>query len=148
MLKGIPSRIGSDLLKALADMGHGDILIIADDFYPPYTKTPNGVSVQAKGNTAPEMIDAILELLPLDVDYEQYPIQYMVPDPEAAGTLKERPAVWDKVIAVAEKHGLAADRVGSMERTKFYEKAGHAYLTVCTSEHEPYGCFILQKGVL
>ena len=49
MLKGIPTRISSDLLKALADMGHGDLLIIADDFYPPITKTPGGVSIQAKG---------------------------------------------------------------------------------------------------
>ena len=32
MLKGIPEIIGSDLLKALADMGHGDILVIADHF--------------------------------------------------------------------------------------------------------------------
>ena len=37
MLKGIPEIIGSDLLKALADMGHGDILVIADHFYPPYS---------------------------------------------------------------------------------------------------------------
>lgn len=147
MLKGIPSRISSDLLKALADMGHGDFLVIADDFYPPYSKTPNGISVPAKGNTAPEMIDAILELLPLDVDYEQYPILHMVPDPEASGTLEGRPGVWDKVIEVAEKHGLSKDRVGTIERTKFYEKAGKAFLTVCTSENEPYGCFILQKGV-
>ena len=29
MLKGIPTRIGSDLLKALADMGHGDLIVIA-----------------------------------------------------------------------------------------------------------------------
>ena len=34
MLKGIPERIGSDLLKAMADMGHGDLMVIADDFYP------------------------------------------------------------------------------------------------------------------
>ena len=53
MLKGIPEIIGSDLLKALADMGHGDILVIADHFYPPYSKSPNAVSIQAKGNTAP-----------------------------------------------------------------------------------------------
>lgn len=38
MLKGIPEIIGSDLLKALADMGHGDILVVADHFYPPYSK--------------------------------------------------------------------------------------------------------------
>lgn len=49
MLKGIPEIIGSDLLKALADMGHGDILVVADHFYPPYSKSPNAVSVQAKG---------------------------------------------------------------------------------------------------
>ena len=52
MLKGIPEIIGSDLLKALADMGHGDILVVADHFYPPYSKSPNAVSIQAKGNTA------------------------------------------------------------------------------------------------
>lgn len=49
MLKGIPEIIGSDLLKALADMGHGDILVVADHFYPPYSKSPNAVSIQAKG---------------------------------------------------------------------------------------------------
>ena len=37
MLKGIPEIIGSDLLKAMADMGHGDLLVIADDFYPPFS---------------------------------------------------------------------------------------------------------------
>ena len=83
MLKGIPTRIGSDLLKALADMGHGDLIVIADDFYPPITKSPNGVSIQAKGNTAPEMIEAILQLMPLDVDYCEHPVEYMVPDKDA-----------------------------------------------------------------
>ena len=80
MLKGIPEIIGSDLLKALADMGHGDILVVADHFYPPYSKSPNAVSIQAKGNTAPEMIDAILKLMPLDTEYCATPLEYMVPD--------------------------------------------------------------------
>ncbi len=93
MLKGIPTRIGSDLLKALADMGHGDLIIIADDFYPPVTKTPGGISIQAKGNTAAEMIDAILQLMPLDVDYYEHPVEYMVPDKDAGITI-ERPKVW------------------------------------------------------
>ena len=34
MLRGIPDIIGSDLLKALADTGHGDLIVIADHFYP------------------------------------------------------------------------------------------------------------------
>ena len=29
----------------------------------------------------------------------------------------------------------------------FYEKAGEASVTICTSETQPYGCIILKKGV-
>lgn len=60
----------------------------------------------------------------------------------------DRPKVWDDVIEVVKKHGYDAKIVGEIERTKFYEKASKAYLTVCTSERQPYGCFILQKGVM
>ena len=147
MLKGIPTRIGSDLLKALADMGHGDLIIIADDFYPPITKTPGGVSIQAKGNTAAEMIEDILKLMPLDVDYCEHPVEYMVPDQDA-GVSMDRPKVWDVAVEAVVRTGSAPKIVGEIERTKFYEKAGKAYVTVCTSERQPYGCFILQKGVL
>ena len=42
----------------------------------------------------------------------------------------------------------AAKCVGQIERTKFYEKAAKAYVTICTSERLPYGCIILQKGVM
>ncbi|MBO6093952.1 MAG: L-fucose mutarotase, partial [Oscillospiraceae bacterium] len=49
MLRGIPDIIGSDLQKALADTGHGDLIVIADHFYPPYSKSPHAVSIQAKG---------------------------------------------------------------------------------------------------
>lgn len=147
MLKGIPTRIGSDLLKALADMGHGDLLIIADDFYPPITKTPGGVSIQAKGNSAAEMIEDILKLMPLDTDYCEHPVEYMIPDRDAGITM-DRPKVWDDAIEAVKKNGYDARIVGEIERTKFYEKAAKAYVTVCTSEHQPYGCMILQKGVL
>lgn len=147
MLKGIPTQIGSDLLKALADMGHGDLLIIADDFYPPKSKTPNGISIQAKGNSAAEMIDAILQLFPLDVDYCEHPVEYMVPDKDAGITM-DRPKVWDDAIAAVKKNGYDEKNVGEIERSKFYEKAAKAYVTVCTSERQPYGCFILQKGVM
>lgn len=147
MLRGIPDIIGSDLLKALADTGHGDLIVIADHFYPPITKTPNGISIQAKGNSAAEMVDAILTLLPLDTDYCEHPIEYMIPDADSGIVLKEN-KVWDDTIAAVAKHGYKAECVGEIERTKFYEKAAKAYLTVCTSERLPYGCIILQKGVL
>lgn len=147
MLKGIPDIIGSDLLKALADTGHGDLIIIADHFYPPITKTPNGISIQAKGNDAAEMLDAILQLVPLDTDYCDHPIEYMVPDKDS-GVVMERSPVWDDTIAAVVKHGYDEKCVGEIERTRFYDKAASAYVTVCTSEKLPYGCIILQKGVL
>lgn len=147
MLKGIPERIGSDLLKALADMGHGDLLIIADDFYPPISKTPGGVSIQAKGNTAAEMLEAILQLMPLDTEYCAHPVEYMVPDSDCPIDIK-RPKVWDEAIEAVVKSGYDSNRVGEIERSKFYKKAEKAFVTVCTSERRPYGCFILQKGVL
>ena len=96
MLRGIPDIIGSDLLKALADTGHGDLIVIADHFYPHVTKCPNGVSIQAKGVGSVEMLDAILQLVPLDVEYEKQPIQYIVPDADS-GVVVETNPVWDAV---------------------------------------------------
>ena len=111
MLRGIPDIIGSDLLKALADTGHGDLIVIADHFYPHVTKCPNGVSIQAKGVGSVEMLDAILQLVPLDVEYEKQPIQYIVPDADS-GIVVETNPVWDAVkegdepaIEVAERFG-------------------------------------------
>ena len=147
MLRGIPDVIGSDLLKALADTGHGDLIVIADHFYPPVTKSPHGVSIQAKGCGAAQMVDAILKLVPLDTDYEKQPIRYMVPDADS-GIVVESSPVWDGVREAVIRNGYDASCVGTLERTKFYEKAAGAYITVSTSETKPYGCIILQKGVL
>ncbi len=147
MLRGIPDIIGSDLLKALADTGHGDLIVIADHFYPPITKSPNAISIQAKGCGAAQMVDAILKLVPLDVEYEKQPIQYMVPDLDS-GIVMESSPVWEDVKKAVVANGYDVACVGEIERTKFYEKAAKAYVTVCTSEKKPYGCIILQKGVL
>ena len=70
----------------------------------------------------------------------------MVPDSDS-GVVMDSNKVWDDIKAVAEKYGYK-DAVGTIERTKFYEKAGRAFVTVCTSERQPYGCIILQKGVM
>ena len=71
----------------------------------------------------------------------------MVPDADSGVTMEGSKA-WDDVIAAVEANGYKKECVGTIERSKFYEKAGRAAVTVCTSERLPYGCFILQKGVL
>ena len=146
MLRGIPDIIGSDLLKALADTGHGDLIVIADHFYPHVTKCPKGISIQAKGVGSVQMLDAILQLVPLDVEYEKQPIQYIVPDADSGIVVDENP-VWDAVKATVARHGYDAGCVGTIERSKFYRKARKAYITISTSERQPYGCIILQQGV-
>lgn len=146
MLIGIPDIIGSDLLKALADTGHGDLIVIADHYYPPRTKSPNAVSIQAKGTDAAQMLDAVLQLVPLDAEYEKQPIWYIVPDADS-GIVMENSPVWDKVRETVRAHGYDPACIGTLERMKFYEKAKNASVTICTSETQPYGCIILQKGV-
>lgn len=147
MLKGIPDIIGSDLLKALADTGHGDTIVIADHFYPPVTKAPHAVSIQAKGTNTAQMLDAILKLVPLDTQFEKYPVVYMVPDADSGVTMESSPA-WDGIKKAVVDNGYDESVVGTIERMKFYEKAASAYVTICTSERLPYGCVILQKGVM
>ena len=61
----------------------------------------------------------------------------MIPDADSGMTVESSP-VWDGVKEVVVKNGYDAGCVGEIERTKFYEKAGRAYVTVCTSETKPY----------
>ncbi|MDF2590545.1 MAG: RbsD or FucU transport [Clostridia bacterium] len=148
MLKGIPKVINPDLLKALADMGHGDLIVIADDFYPAVSMAQNGITINADGISAAEMLDAVLQLMPLDVEYTEHPVLIMEMSPELKEKM-ERPAVWDDFIAAVEKNEhKGKECVGFIERYDFYEKAKTAFVTVSTGERQPYGCVILQKGVM
>ena len=146
MLRGIPECIDSDLLKILYDMGHGDTIVIADHFYPAFSKTPTGRVIQAKGVGAVEMIEAILKIMPLDDEYCGKPFRHIVPDADS-GVDVGVPELWVKAKKVLEEAGYSADCIGTVERSKFYEEGKKAYATISTSETQTYGCFILQKGV-
>lgn len=58
MLKGISSAISPDLLKTLAEMGHGDEIVISDAHFPGYTFNPrviraDGIGAIAKAQAFP-----------------------------------------------------------------------------------------------
>lgn len=147
MLKGIPKEISPTLLKALADMGHGDILVIADDFYPSASMGREGIVIDADGIGGAEMLDAILTLMPLDTEYEEHPVMIMDVMEHLKGSMP-RPKVWDDFIEVVKKHEEKGEAiVGYIERMAFYEKAKKAFVTISTGERQPYGCVMLQKGV-
>ena len=64
MLKNIPKIVSPELLKTLAEMGHGDEIVIADGNFP--AETFGKRVIRADGISGAAMLDAVLSLLPLD----------------------------------------------------------------------------------
>ena len=64
MLKGIPSIIPPELLKILAEMGHGDEIVIGDGNFP--GNSMNARCVRCDGHGVPEKLEAILKHMPLE----------------------------------------------------------------------------------
>ena len=51
MLKGVPAIVHPDFLKILAQMGHGDEIVIADAHFPSYSISSNVVRVDKASST-------------------------------------------------------------------------------------------------
>ena len=69
VLKGVPSILSPDLLHALASMGHGDKIVLADANFPSASICAGDESprlVRADGHTIPQLLQAVLSLMPLD----------------------------------------------------------------------------------
>uniref|UniRef100_UPI0027D2EBFD RbsD/FucU domain-containing protein n=1 Tax=Endozoicomonas sp. ONNA2 TaxID=2828741 RepID=UPI0027D2EBFD len=60
MLKGISPLISPDLLKLLAEMGHGDEIIFADAHFPGHTL--NNRVIRADGLMVDQLLQAIMPL--------------------------------------------------------------------------------------
>lgn len=143
MLKGISPLLSPELLKVLCEMGHGDELVIADGNFPAESIGKNAVVIRADGHDVPEMLDAILQLIPLD-QYVDQPAALMkvVPgDPVV-------PVIWDEYRALLKKHGEDPDKVEMMERFAFYDRAKNAYAVIATGETAIYANVLLKKGVV
>ena len=66
MLKGIPELISPNLIRVLMEMGHGDEIVIADGNFPAARCAKR--LVRCDGIDTPRVLEAVLELLPLDVE--------------------------------------------------------------------------------
>ncbi|MEM9022165.1 MAG: RbsD/FucU domain-containing protein, partial [Bacteroidota bacterium] len=64
MLRNLDPLLGPDLLHALASMGHGDEIVIADANFPGASTGP--LCIRADGATASDMLRAVLSIMPLD----------------------------------------------------------------------------------
>ena len=144
MLKGIPQILSPELLKVLCEMGHSDRLVISDGNFPAESIGKNAIVIRCDGHGVPELLEAILQLFPLD-SYVAHPVSLMQVMP---GDNVETP-IWDtykKIITKYDNRG--ADTVGTIERFAFYEEAKSAYAVIATGEKALYANIMLQKGVV
>lgn len=144
MLKGIPAILSPELLKVLCEMGHSDRLVIADGNFPAETMGKDAIVVRCDGHGVPELLDAILQVFPLDT-YVENPVNLMEVMP---GDPAKTP-IWDTYKEIIAKHDArGAACVGSIERFQFYEEAKKVYAIVATGETAVYANVMLQKGVV
>ena len=137
MLKGIPMIISPDLLKTLHEMGHGDELVICDANCP--AKSTNSNYLRCDVHSAPELVDAILALMPLDTYQQSVYLMEKVPGDQV---VTEN---WSEYEQVIRKY--SAVEIEHIERFAFYERMKNASAVVVTADPRPYGNIILKKGV-
>ena len=146
MLFNVDSNCTPDLLYCLAQMGHGDELVIADRNFPAtstalHTKFPTLISMP--GFSALEAIQTITSLLPLDEFVDHAALRM-----EIDGTPDDMNETHTAVFSFLKTKIPEGAGLGHIPRAKFYERARRAYAVVQTSEDIPYGCYILRKGVI
>lgn len=140
MLKGIPDIISPELLKILDEMGHGDEIVIGDGNFPAASNAKR--LVRLDGHGVPEILEAILKLVPLD-PYVDSPVMLMQVTPGD----DTDPVIWkDYERIVKEQSGDF--KMSEIERFAFYERARNAYAIVATGETALYANIILKKGVV
>lgn len=136
LLKGISPVLSPDLLKILAEMGHGDEIVFADAHFPAHSV--NARVLRADGLSCADLLKGLAPLFELD-SYAP-PVVMMAPVP--GDTLD--PEVEKKYRAALGFDG----RIEQIERYAFYERAKKAYAVVLTGETAKYGNIIIKKGVV
>jgi L-fucose mutarotase len=141
MLKGIPSLLSPDMLKVLMEMGHGDELVLADGNFPSASTAQR--LLRADGLGVPDLLQAILQLFPLDT-FTEHPAALMAVVPGD----DYQPVIWEAYRRILQASGEPFTDFEYMERFAFYARARQAYAVVATSERALYANLVLKKGVV
>ena len=150
MLKGVDPLLTPDLLKVLAEMGHGDEIIVADANFTAATlaREPGGGHkplIRMPCTTVLRMTEAILSLLPLGTPAEK-PVGFMKvcnsPEGYASGLQRDVQSL------LRSKGWLAPEDTEFIERFAFYERTRGAAAIVLTGDPQPYGNVLIKKGVI
>ncbi len=141
MLKNIPKILSPEMVKILMEMGHGDEIVIADGNFP--AEAIGQRVVRCDGHGVPALLDAIMQLFPLDT-YTEKPVMLM----EVVKGDPVVPTIWDEYKNIINKYEPENCKIEMIERFAFYERAKTAYAVVATGEEAIYANIILKKGVV
>ena len=139
MLKGISPCLSPDLLKVLAEMGHGDEIVLADAHFPGHSV--NARTLRADGVTIVQLLGGLIPLFQLDSYADPVIMMRVV----TGDTLD--PQVQRDYMAAIRAHDPHAPDPVRIERFAFYDRARKAYAVVMTGETRKYGNVLLKKGV-
>jgi L-fucose mutarotase len=144
MLKGINPLLTPELLKLLMEMGHDDALVLADANFTAMSLAAGKPVIRLPGATMLQAVQAISALLPLAADVP-HPVAFMAVSGESDSY---RSALQREVVAHIAPDMLPGQSAEPVERFAFYDRARAAYAIVLTGETQPFGNFILRKGVI
>ncbi len=139
MLKNIAACISPDLLKILAEMGHGDEIVLADAHFPAHSM--NARVVRADGVLITKLLAGILPLFELD-SYAD-PLVMMA----AVKGDKLDPQLEIRYMEVVRQFVPNARPPVQIDRQAFYERVQKSFAVVVTGETGKYGNILLKKGV-
>ena len=144
MLKGIDPVLTPELLKLLMEMGHDDAIVLADANFTAVRYAAGKSIIRLPGIGMARAVQAVASLLPLVAD-EVHPVAYMQVSGQPGGY---RSALQREVLASLEPGFLAGQSCEAVERYAFYERTKSAFAIVLTGELQPFGNFLLRKGVI
>ena len=146
MLKGIDPILTPDLLWLMASMGHGDDLAVVDANHPAERiarASVTGRLIRLPGLHLPQVIGAILKVLPLDAS-EPDPIRVMID----AGKPDMTPEVHGAVLREINRGLDQPIAFGAIERFAFYDSAKRSFGVVQVGDTRSFGCFLIRKGTI
>ena len=135
MLKGIDPVVSPELLKALAEMGHGDEILFADAHFPGRTNARE--LIRADGLS----VDRVLKGVALLIELDSYATPVIMTAPVPGDTLD--PDVEARIRKALDYKG----EIEFVTRDELYARAKRAFAVVQTGETAKYGNVFVKKGV-
>ena len=136
MLNKISPILGPEMLATLRIMGHGDQLAIVDGNYPAAAHASR--LIRADGITLLPLLDAILDILPIEKASDAIVRAVNADSPDQADPIHK------EIAKICANHGF---QVEPLSPEPFYSRVRSAFAVIATSEPSLYANVILTKGV-